>query len=493
MLHHFKKNLKPFFSYRLLLAGILILNTACNQAKKKSTEVSANAVPIKKPNILILLTDQWRAQATGYAGDPNVKTPNLDRLASESINFTNAVSGTPVCTPFRAALLTGQLPLTTGVFMNDVQLNPDALSMAEIFSEHNYHTGYIGKWHLDGHGRLQNVPTGERRQGFEFWNGNECTHDYNHSVYYDNDNPDRKVWERYDTFDQTDAALHYINDRKAIEDPFLMIVSYGTPHGPYHTATKEYRDRYNPEDIKLRPNVPEKSKKRAKKELSGYYAHIEAIDDMIGKITQQLKDDGQWDNTIILFTSDHGDLLGSQGQLKKQQPFDESIRVPMLLKLPSNKNIAPSTKKMVVNSEDILPTLLGLTDITIPNRIEGTDFSAIIENNEDLDNAALIRSIQPFGSWNRGRGGREYRGLRTPRYTYVRDLNGPWLLYDNQEDPYQENNLIENADYNVVQKALEEQLTQRLVANKDEFLPGSEYIKKWGYTVDKTGTIPYSN
>ncbi|MHA7941587.1 sulfatase family protein [Formosa sp. 3Alg 14/1] len=492
MLHYLKKHSRPFLSWHLLLVGLLVLNTSCNDAKKKDTAVTAVTTPTKKPNILILLTDQWRAQATGYAGDPNVKTPNLDRLASESINFTNAVSGTPVCTPFRAALLTGQLPLTTGVFMNDVQLNPDALSMAEIFSEYDYHTGYIGKWHLDGHGRLQNVPPGERRQGFEFWNGNECTHNYNHSVYYDNDNPERKIWEQYDTFDQTDAALHYINDRKAIEDPFLMIVSYGTPHGPYHTAPKSYRDRFNPEDIKLRPNVPEKSQKRAKKELSGYYAHITAIDDMIGKITQQLKDDGQWDNTIILFTSDHGDLLGSHGELKKQQPYDESIRVPMLLKLPANKKIAPSINKTVVNSEDILPTLLGLTDIAIPSTIEGTDFSPNILNNEELDNAALIRSIQPFGSWNRNRGGREYRGLRTPRYTYTRDLNGPWLLFDNQEDPYQETNLIGNEKYATIQSELDTQLTQRLKTNKDEFLPGPEYVKKWGYTVDKTGTVPYT-
>lgn len=490
MLHHLRKSLKPLFSYRILVVGMLILNTSCNETKKKNTE--ASGIPTQKPNVLILLTDQWRAQATGYAGDPNIKTPNLDRLASESINFTNAVSGTPVCTPFRGAFLTGQLPLTTGVFMNDIQLNPDALTMAEIFGEHDYDTGYIGKWHLDGHGRLQNVPTGERRQGFEFWNGNECTHDYNHSVYYDNENPDRKIWERYDTFDQTDAALHYINDRKEIDNPFLMVVSYGTPHGPYHTAPKEYRDRFDPEKIILRPNVPEKSKKRAKKELSGYYAHIAAIDEMIGKITEQLKADGQWDNTIILFTSDHGDLLGSHGELKKQQPYDESIRVPMLLKLPANKNIAPSTKKMVINSEDLLPTLLGLTDLNIPDSIEGTDFSPLIENNEDIENAGLIRSIQPFGSWNRNRGGREYRGLRTPRYTYVQDLNGPWLLFDNQEDPYQEKNLIGIQEYAAIQKELNTQLQDRLKTNKDEFLPGPEYVKKWGYTLDKTGTVPYT-
>ncbi|MCK0156465.1 sulfatase-like hydrolase/transferase [Cellulophaga sp. F20128] len=483
------RRFQPLLYVRLLIVSLFFLGVSCKETPKKNTIVKHTT----KPNVLIILTDQWRAQATGYAGDPNAVTPNLDNLASESINFKNAISGTPVCTPFRAALLTGQLPLTTGIFMNDLQLNPNALTMAEIFAEQDYNTGYIGKWHLDGHGRLQNVPEGPRRQGFQFWNGNECTHDYNHSVYYDNDDPNRKIWENYDTFDQTDAALHFIKEHKTADNPYLMVLSYGTPHGPYHTAPEAYRNRFDPEKIQLRQNVPDNLKEKAKKDLAGYYAHIAALDDMIGKIKKELKENGQWDNTIVLFTSDHGDLLGSHGELKKQQPYDESIGVPFLLKLPSNADIKPSIKQTVINSEDILPTLLGLTSIAIPNTIEGTDFSALITNNEDIENAGLIRSIQPFGSWNRGRGGREYRGLKTPRFTYARDLKGPWLLFDNQEDPYQENNLIGNEKYTSVQATLDKQLDQKLKANNDQFLPGPEYIKKWGYTVDKTGTIPYTH
>ncbi|MDO6518693.1 sulfatase family protein [Zobellia uliginosa] len=489
MPNNFIRSIIPFFSH-LLLAGILISSISCNETKKAAP---SDKGAVQKPNVLILLTDQWRAQATGYAGDPNAITPNLDLLASESLNFENAVSGTPVCTPFRASLLTGQRPLSNGVFMNDVQLDTNALTMAKIFNKNHYDTGYIGKWHLDGHGRLQNVPPGARRQGFDFWKANECTHDYNHSVYYDNLDPEQKIWEHYDTFDQTDAALNYIQTKNGDSSPFMMIVSYGTPHAPYHTAPEKYRKMFDPKNIKLRENVPEKMQEKAKTDLAGYYAHIAAIDDMIGKITKKLKEEGQWENTLILFTSDHGDMLGSQGAYKKQQPYDESIRVPMLMKLPKDMNLAPAVKKTVINTEDILPTLLGLCDIDIPESIEGMNFSSIIKNNaDDIDYAAEIRCIQPFGQWGRHRGGKEFRGLRTLRYTYTRDLNGPWLLYDNQTDPFQQNNLIGQAEFSAVQERLDKALAQRLNANNDAFLSGPEYIKKYGYHVDKNGMVPYT-
>lgn len=350
-------------SFVLTLALLLSCNT-----KKESAVENAAEVP---PNVLILLTDQWRAQATGYAVDPNVSTPHLDSLATKSVNFKNAVSGMPVCSPFRASLLTGQRPLTHGVFMNDVQLDTNAVTIAKVFAKEGYDTGYIGKWHLDGHGRLQNVAPGKRRQGFEFWKGNECTHDYNESVYYDNDDTTRKIWDGYDTFEQTDAAIDFIKEKESSENPFLMVVSYGTPHAPYHTAPEEYRNRFDPDKIILRKNVPDHMKEQVKKDLTGYYAHIAALDDMIGKIIGNLKETGQLDNTIVLFTADHGDLLGSHGAYKKQQPYEESARVPMLYCIPEKLKIATGTRDALMNSEDIMPTLLSLCNIPIPDSVEG--------------------------------------------------------------------------------------------------------------------------
>lgn len=121
------------------------------------------ATEAPKPNLLFVIADQWRAQAFGFAGDPNVKTPHLDALRQESINYFNAISGMPVCCPARASLLTGQRPLTHGVFLNDVPLNPDAITLAKVLKQAGYDTGYIGKWHLNGDGRSDFIPRAPAR------------------------------------------------------------------------------------------------------------------------------------------------------------------------------------------------------------------------------------------------------------------------------------------------------------------------------------------
>lgn len=466
--------------------------TLLNCSTRKETNVNIEGA--NKPNILILLTDQWRAQATGYSGDLNVETPNLDTLATMSVNFKNAVSGMPVCSPFRASLLTGQRPLTHGVFMNDVQLDTNAITISKVLAKAGYDTGYIGKWHLDGHGRLQNVPPGNRRQGFEFWKGNECTHNYNNSVYYANHDKERKIWDGYDTFEQTDAAIEYLNDPERTKNPFFMVVSYGTPHAPYHTAPEAYRNRFDPENIVLRKNVPDSLKQQAKKDLAGYYAHIAALDDMVGKVINGLKANNQLKNTIIVFTADHGDLLGSHGAYKKQQPYEESARVPMLYYIPKKLKIAPGERDALMNSEDIMPTLLGLSNIPIPTTVEGINYKAYLQGKEQVGDETLLTCVQPFGQWNKFKhGGKEYRALKTKRFTYARDLSGPWLLFDNLEDPYQMNNLVGNSDYNSLQNKLDKRLTKHLEDTGDEFLPGLDYIAQWGYPIDETGTVPYTH
>ncbi|MFC2110018.1 sulfatase [Bacteroidota bacterium] len=467
----------------------LLLLLSCNGKKKEQIVLTEKA----KPNILIVLTDQLRAQATGYAGDVNIKTPHIDKLASISVNFKNAVSGMPVCTPYGASLLTGQRPLTHGLFMNDVQLDTNAVSMGKIYSKAGYDTGYIGKWHIDGNGRKRFIPPGNRRQGFQFWMANECTHNYNRSVYYDNDDPEPKYWKGYDTFAQTDAALAYMDSKKDADNPFLLVLSWGTPHAPYHTAPKKYKDMFKPEDIKLRPNVPEKMHDRVKKDLAGYYAHIAAIDDMVGKIVANLKASNQLENTIIVFTSDHGDLLGSHGAYKKQQPYGESARVPMLFYIPKAYNIKPGKRDALINSEDILPTLLSLSNIDEPSSIEGLNYQPYMKGKQsDIGEETILTCVQPFGQWNRPvHHGKEYRGLLTLKYTYVKDLQGPWLLFDNDADPYQMNNLVGKPEFEKIQADLEDRLLARLKKNKDEFLPGMHYIEKWGYPIDKNETVPY--
>jgi len=448
---------------------------------------------LKKPNVVFVFADQWRAQATGYSGDPNAMTPNIDRLAAESIVFSTAVSTTPVCCPYRASLLTGQYPLTHGIFMNDVPLNPAATTMGKIFKNSGYNTGYIGKWHLDGHGRSSYIPP-ERRQGFEYWKVLECTHNYNNSFYFANDDTLPSKWEGYDAYYQTIDAQAYIKDHANNKKPFLLVLSWGSPHEPYGTAPEKYKKLYENRNIQLRPNVPDSLKSKAIKDLRGFYAHINALDDCMAMLLKTIKECGIDNNTIFVFTSDHGDMLYSQGMQKKQRPYDESIRVPFLLRYPVIQRKKSKKIEAPLNTPDILPTLLGLCNIKIPNSVEGQDLSMYLKGKKDLkDNNALIVSVSPFGQWIRKDGGIEYRGIRTNRYTYARNLNGPWLLFDNLTDPYQQNNLIGNSKFSQLEVKLEKALRQRLLEVKDEFLPGKAYIEKWGYTVDSNGTIPYKN
>lgn len=452
--------------------------------------------PDNKPNVLIISADEWRAQSTGYFGDKNVKTPHLDQLAASSANFVNAVSGIPVCTPFRASLMTGQRPLTNGIFMNDVRLDTNAITLAKVFKKNGYETGYIGKWHLDGQYRLSYTPPGNRRQGFEYWKAVNCDHNYNHSVYYDNDDTTRRYWEGYDVFAETKDAENYIRNHANKDQPFFLMLSWAPPHDPYHTAPEKYRELYDSSKIILRPNVPDSMQAKARYDLAGYYSHMTAIDDMIGEVLETLKKEGILDNTIVLFISDHGDLVGSHGAYYKQRPYDESIRVPMLFHYQGKTgSVKKGSYPAMINAEDIMPTLLGLTGIKIPTTVEGVDFSKYISGKEKdpKDTVAILTCVQPFGQWIRSRGGKEYRGIRTPSYTYVRDLKGPWLLYDNINDPYQMNNLVDNKEFADLQSRLNKILMDKLKATKDEFLPGLTYVKKYNYpALDKTETVPYN-
>ncbi len=440
----------------------------------------------RHPNIVYLLTDEWRAQATGYNGDPNCETPVLDELASESLSMSTAVAGCPVCCPARASILTGLYPLSHGVFINDVELDPRTPSIAEHFSAAGYQTGYIGKWHVYGspdgrYGRRKAYVPREYQLGFDYWKGFECNHDYNASYYYFNDDPAPRKWDGYDAFAQADDAAAYIRDHSGDEAPFLLMLSWGPPHFPLHTAPEKYRARYRDRPIDLRPNVPEAHRELAQEELRGYYAHIAALDDALRTVLDAIAAADIADETIVVFTSDHGDMRQSQGLDTKLFPWDESIRVPFLLRWPARFGREARSIPVPIDTPDHLPTLLGLARIEVPSHIEGRDWSAIMRGDEEPSGseAALLTMAAEFTELCRN-GMNAYRGLRTVRYTYVRTRSGPWLLYDNEADPYQKSNLIGRPDHAELQSRLDVQLTERLAAMNDPFEDGRTLIERAG-------------
>lgn len=456
-----------------------------------SLVATARAAEPLRPNILFVIPDQWRAQAFGFAGDPNVRTPHLDRFERECVNFTQAVAGMPVCSPTRASLLTGQRPHTHGVFINDVPLSTNAVTLPKVLKAAGYDTGCIGKWHVDGHGSRSAFIPRERRQGFDYWKVLECTHAYNNSPYYA-DGSEKLKWEGYDALAQTRDAQAFLRSRTNSARPFLLWLAWGPPHNPYETAPPKYRAMYSPENIQLHPNVPETARVKARQELAGYYAHCTALDDAFADLLRTLEETGLATNTIVVFTSDHGDMLWSQNQQRKQRPWEESARVPMLMRLPNTLGIKPRRLAATINTEDVMPTLLGLSGVPVPKSVEGFDFSGALRGGADPSGGAtVVRCITPFGEFTRARGGREYRALRTAQHTYARSLDGPWLLYDNENDPYQLNNLAGQSAYAPLQKKLDAMLKEKLAAQRDEFRPGPEYIRQWKYQVDTNETAIY--
>ena len=466
----------------VILLMTLTMQLSCKNVVKTNSE--KKVVVSKKPNIVFILTDQWRGEALGYAGDSNVKTPNLDAFAKEAVDFTNAVSVTPVCTPHRAALLTGKFPTTTGMFVNDIYLPSEELCMAEIFKEAGYNTAYWGKWHLDGHGRSTFIPK-ERRQGFEYWKGLECSHNYTKMPYYDNDDTEIKYWEEYSPFAITKDANQYLTDHANDEKPFLAFISIATPHYPHDSAPQKYKDMYIPETLKVNPNVPKELEERTRKELQGYYAHATATDIAIGNVLAKIKELNLSDNTIIVFTADHGEMMGAHGvkPFTKQLPWDESIRVPFLISYPSIDKNKGTTVNAPINTPDILPSLLGLVGIKIPEGIQGENLSNLMKNPDpDYDRAALVMGVAPFGANFKDP---EYRAIKTKQFTYIKTPEGASNLFDNFKDPYQMDNLLNKPEFENIQKELDSKLNDALKYTNDEFKTREFYLEKWNYVFDE--------
>jgi arylsulfatase A-like enzyme len=475
----------------------------------------------KKPNLLFVLVDQMRYSAMGYPGLENVYTPNLDRFASEGAFFRNAVSNIPVCTPARACMLTGRYPLGNTVLVNNSILPNDMPSIGKILKKEGFSTGYIGKWHLGGEafigqteyngGHAGYIPPGEMRHGFDYWAVHHCHHSYWNACYY-LDEPEPIQISGWEPDTQTDLAIDFIskNSSSKENDPFALFVSWGAPHTPF-TAPDEFLEQYDEDKIEFFPNVefsetilhcdsgvPEKAKGNPEKTLRNffcnYYAAISSLDHCFGRLLDELERLGIADDTIVVFTSDHGDMMGSQGQMHKLQPWDESVRIPFMVRYPE-KILKGKNIDFPFNLPDILPTLLGLMNVDCPSGVEGVDCSGFMLG----DNSSMKEPDSSFLIWpcnactwgkkwtylkDSGWGGipvgflRPYRGVRSEEFTYVQDREGDWMLYDNQRDPWQMNNLIKASGKNQVPAHLKTMLSEWLEKTGDTFADTDFYLNQ---------------
>jgi arylsulfatase A-like enzyme len=399
---------------------------------------------VSQPNILWIVTTQWRAMATGYAGDANARTPWLDGLASESVNFTQAVTPHPLGPQARAALLTGKLCPENGVsdYWDALPVYqarastsdaPTGRTVAHALKDRGYATAWFGKWHLSerdrtapfvGETQARLIVPPERRGGFELWEGFESGFLLNDPWLHGTRLPQPKRFKGY----QADVLVQRMAEwlKTPHSQPVFCVVSLEAPHPPYHAAAPHVTE-MKPAELKLRANVPTGGpvEEKARDELTGYYAHIEATDRSIGKLMSEV----DLSDTIVVFTSVHGDMHGSHGLFRKAWPYEESIRVPLLVRYRKGEG----RRKKEEGRKDPSPVSL----VDLPHMAvawaEGREWhlkrdSAAIS----MPTASDIAQQCPVA----------WRGFRSAQHKLILKADGtPWLYFDLEKDPLEMKNL----------------------------------------------------
>ncbi len=440
---------------------------------------------IEKPNLLFIFSDQHRATDLGCYGNDEVISPNFDHFAKEGLRFTNCYSNSPVCVPARGTLLTGLYPWHHGALTNDLPIRTALESVATTAEKNSYTSGYIGKWHLGGVPRDRFIPM-ESRLGFSKWYAANCTHDYSNS-YFDDESNQRHFFKRHESIEQTDLALKFLEERKD-KGPWTLHLSWGPPHDPYLDVPGEFLDLYKNLVPRLRPNVGEKilhtktsfwDRKKLIQYTRGYYALISLLDHEFGRILAALDRLGLRDNTIVVYTSDHGDMLGSQGFTHKQFPFREASNVPLLVSW--KDNTWTGVNEECLGLADLPVSLLVLMGLNFETKRDGENLSALFTDIKARGKEAVPLFDLVPAHQAEDRGGFEWAGLKTRTHTFAKKSDGsPWLLFDDTHDPYQLKNLVNDPSHSEMLQKLSKQTDSLLNQHDFTFGPWENTIRKLG-------------
>lgn len=426
----------------------------------------------KRPNILYVFSDQHRAAS--LPGEPlnEAIAPTFASFRRDNLSMDACISNYPLCVPHRAILVSGLYSPQSKIVHNAQTLEPVVPGLGDTFKQAGYHTGYVGKWHLY-HGESEFVPKGPYRFGFEHWQAWANTNKHYDGITFNPDTGERLTMPGYQPTRMTDQAIDFIQKQKGADKPWLLVVSWNPPHPPFDPPA-EQRARYNPASFKFRPNVrlstpadqlfrpyPQlESFETLRQAEQGYYGAISAVDNEFARLLKTLDDNGMTDDTIVVYTSDHGEMMGSHGHMAKQMPHEESCRVPFFVRVPGAKAHAGSSDDLFA-SIDIYPTLCGLAGISIPRHCSGKDFSGFMRGSSQSPAPEMVFLMNEKGPDNRQEVNvPTYRGVRTKTHTYAVQLDGRWFLYDNVADPYQRKNLVKDP----ANKALIEKLEKALIA-----------------------------
>ena len=512
-----KNNIIKSFCVLTLVFGFW---NSCNIAKSH-TNVSAKVTPTVKPNIIYIMADDLTTQAiSAYGGiyKEIAPTPNIDKVAKEGMLFQDVLVTNAICGPSRAAILTGNYSNLNGYYKNESggKFNSEQWTFPQEFQKQGYTTGLFGKWHL-----------GTEPVGFDSFKYHSSAGQQGH--YWDplfNENGIDVKEKGYATNLSTDFALTWLDATKTSKQPFLMILQYKAPHRPWEPDTKyetlwdaiempypaTFNDTYegreltagdtemtmeyfSRRDMKLeRPKDLKKGKESIKWDFYGakpgeivqpdgmsneegrkwryqnyikdYLACVKSVDDNVGRVLKYLKENNLEENTIIVVTSDQGFYLGDHGFFDKRFIYEESLRMPFMVKYPG-KIKAGSVNEDIITNIDFAPTLLELAGISTTQKMQGTSFVPVLVGNTPKDwQDAMYYHYYEFPFWHHVQ---PHYGIRSQKYTlahfyYNIDV---WELYDLEKDPGQVNNIYNDPNYAEVTTELKLKLKNLMIKFED--------------------------
>jgi arylsulfatase A-like enzyme len=460
-----------------------------NRAQTTSDPESDTRTQKQKPNIIVYLSDQFRWDFVGANGlNSSTRTPNLDALAGQGKNFTQAVTNQPVCAPARSVLMTSRYATETGVWRNGLGLNADLPTLASELRNAGYSTNYIGKWHLapgtEAGGGGPGFVKPEQRGGFlDLWEGSNAlehtTHPYEGTI-YNGDGEEIIFKDEYRVDFLTDRAEKFL--RKKQEKPFLLFISQLEPHqqndlnrmvGPQGSAER-FINASVPLDLRNFPGDWHQ-------QLPDYYGACESIDASVGRVRKILKEENLSDNTIFVFISDHGCHFMTRNQEYKRSTHNSSIRVPLIIEGPGFRGAQQIPE--LVGIIDVAPTLLEAVGVTVPATWRGRSVLPLLNDPEARQNWPNKQLIQISESLTG-------RAIRMKDWTYcVADPTGSaaapssqnyheYQLYDQRADPNELVNLAGRKEYRQTSDELCAELKKLIVASGEpepEIVPAKLY------------------
>jgi arylsulfatase A-like enzyme len=429
----------------------------------------------KSPNLLIIHTDQQSYWTLSCYGGKTIETPHIDSLANNGVLFKNFFTNSAVCTPSRGCFVTGRYPTSHGAYVNNLPLNRDEVTFAEILKRKGYKTGYSGKWHLDGDRRPGWLHP-HRAMGFD-----DVQYMFNRGHWKKisdsnfNKKDDPLVFpyseigdeETYTTDWLTEKTLNFIDKNQDL--PFCYMVSIPDPHSPVQVR-EPYNSMVNPDDVELPidfypENLPdwaleshknsrfglesENREEVCRKFLAQYFGEVKLIDDCVGKMVAKLKNNGLYENTVIVFTTDHGEYGGEHGMQHKNNLYETAYKIPMIMHWPEGLQ-KPLVLENILSTVDFQPTLLSLMGFEASGREEGRDGSALLKGEKvQWDEYAYLHHAS-----------HNIAGIFTDKYELGLVKGRDCILFDRVNDPDQVNNLYKDESYSEVIKELKDKIFQ---------------------------------